>query len=215
MEDIKEFILRNKIIAIIRGLNSKECINTAKALYDGGINLVEVTFDQKSHDNYKQTTDAISGIAEKFDGMIAVGAGTVMTLEQLELAAKAGARYIISPDSNQNIIKKTKELGLISMPGAFSPTEVVCAYNWGADFVKLFPANILGIDYIKAVCAPISHIPIMAVGGVNKDNIKSYLDAGCVGAGVGSCLFNKEYIKKGYFNKITQAAKDMCNVIKL
>ncbi len=210
MDIEKNFILNKKIIAIIRGLSAEQCLKTANALNKGGISLVEITFDQKSSDNYKSTLDAISKISENCSDKILVGAGTVMSVNQLELAAKHGARYIVSPNSDRMIIEKTKELGLISIPGAFSPTEIAEAYNWGADFVKLFPVNFLGAEYVKTICAPLSHIPIMAVGSVNSSNIKGYLKAGCIGAGVGSCVILKDKIIAGDYESVTYAAESLC-----
>jgi 2-dehydro-3-deoxyphosphogluconate aldolase/(4S)-4-hydroxy-2-oxoglutarate aldolase len=143
-----------------------------------------------------------------------VGAGTVTSVELAELAHSAGAKFIISPDSNPAVIRRTKELGMVSLPGALTPSEAMIAHNAGADFVKLFPISDLGVGYVKAVRAPLSHIDFMAVGGVNTDNLKSFLDAGCVGAGIGGCLVNKKWVEAGEFDKITQVAEEMVKIIQ-
>ena len=139
---------------------------------------------------------------------MAFGAGTVTSLEMVELAKEAGAQFIVSPNTNEAIIRATVEKGMVSMPGAMTVTEVLDAYSYGADFVKLFPIGKLGASYVKAICAPINHVPMLAVGGVNEKNIKEFLDAGAVGAGVGGNLVNKEWIAAGEFDKITALARE-------
>ena len=139
---------------------------------------------------------------------MAFGAGTVTSLEMLELAKNAGAQFIVSPDTNEEVIKATVAGGMVSMPGALTPTEIVTAHRYGADFVKVFPTANLGASYIKAIRGPINHIRLLAVGGVNEKNIGEFLKAGVNGAGVGGNLVNKEWIKNGEFDKITALAKE-------
>ena len=196
-----------KVIAIVRGIAPEKGVQTAQALYDGGIRMIEVTFDQKNPANWKQTTDMIRAIDAHFGGKVAVGAGTVTTPQLVQLAYDAGAKYIISPDAKESVIRLTRQLGLVSMPGALTPTEITNAYDWGADFVKLFPIGALGLGYIKAITAPLSHIPLLAVGGVTAENVTDYLDAGCVGAGIGGNLVNAKYIAAGQFEKIRETAE--------
>ena len=132
-----------------------------------------------------------------------------MTEAQLKLAAEAGAEYIISPNVDTAIIRATKAVGLISIPGAFTPSEIAGAYQAGADFVKLFPAGDLGVSYLKAIRAPISHVKLMAVGGINEGNAAAFLKAGAVGLGVGGNLAKRAWIEAGEFDKLTEAAKAM------
>lgn len=153
-------------------------------------------------------------LKEKFAGKIIPGAGTVITLEQLQMAYDAGAQYIISPNVDVEIIRRTKELGLISLPGAMTPSEIVEAYKAGADFVKVFPVGNLGPAYIKALKAPLSHIPLMAVGGVNEKNAADFLKAGASGLGVGGNLVNKEWIANGEWEKITALAAEFVKAVQ-
>jgi len=212
-KNIIDAIKQHKIIAIFRKVPLDSVIDAAQALYDGGIRLIEVTFDQSNPTNHENTTQAISMLCETFGSKLFVGAGTVMTEQQLTLAHKAGAKYIISPDANSEIIKKTKQLGLVSIPGALTPTESAMAYNSGADFVKLFPAGELGLKYAKAVRAPLNHIPFLAVGGVYTNNLIDFLDAGFYGVGLGSSLVNLEYIKLGKFDKLTNVAHEYVKIV--
>lgn len=205
-EKVIQNVLDKKIIAIIRGMEPEICLKLAEAFYAGGINMIEVTFNQAKPDEFCKTVEAIRSIREKFQDRVLVGAGTVITMEQLQMAADAGAQYIISPSVDVEIIKKTVELGLVSMPGALTPSEIVTAYNAGASFVKVFPIGDLGSAYLKALKAPLSHIPLLAVGGVNPDNIAEFMKAGAVGAGVGGNLTNKNWIAAGQYDKITEVA---------
>lgn len=202
-----DFINTHKLIAIVRGLSGDTLLQTAAALYAGGVRLLEVTFDQTEKIPSSETANSIRTLCREFEGKLCIGAGTVMTEAQVSIAAEAGARYIISPDTNEAVIKKTKALGLISIPGALTPTEIANAYAFGADYVKLFPAGDLGLVYIQSVRAPLAHIPMMAVGGVSVENIRSFLDAGLVGVGIGSAIVDKNLIRKGDFTGLEELAR--------
>ncbi len=200
-------ICKNKIIAIIRGVNEQEAIAAAKALYEGGITLVEVTFNQKSPETFINTAKTIQSIKEHLGDKMFVGAGTVTSTNLVKMAADAGASYIISPDTDVSVISKTRELDLVAIPGAYTPTEAKQAYDAGADFVKLFPCVGDAPAYIKAICGPMNHIKFLAVGGVNENNATEFLKAGAVGVGVGGNLVNKDWIKSGDYQKICDTAK--------
>lgn len=206
--EIIERVKMKKLVVIVRGVYGEACLKLAKALYEGGIEFMEVTFDQSSTENQRKTADTISMINEVMQGKVVMGAGTVTTLDMLDAAHKAGAKFIVSPDINPEIIMATVEKGMVSMPGAMTPTEILTAYNSGADFVKVFPILNLGSAYIKAVKGPLNHIPLLAVGGVNEKNIGEFIKAGACGAGVGGNLVNKEWIANGEFDKITDLAKE-------
>lgn len=203
---IKE-ILDKKIIAIVRGVDEEQALKIAKALYEGGVTMVEVTFNQKNPAQFVNTANAIRAINAELGDKMLVGAGTVTSVELVEMAAEAGAKYIISPDADVEVIKKTRELGLVSLPGAYTPTEAKQAYNAGADMVKLFPCVGDAPAYLKAICAPFNHIPFLAVGGVNADNAADFIKAGAVGVGVGGSLVNKKWADAGEYWRITEEAK--------
>ena len=126
----------------------------------------------------------------------------------------AGGRFLVTPATQPEIIRMGKALGLGLFPGAFTPTEILAAYEAGADGVKVFPASALGPSYIKAVRAPLSHIPLLAVGGINEKNAAEFLRAGCVGLGVGGSLVNKQWIADGEWDKITALAKEYVKAIQ-
>lgn len=143
-----------------------------------------------------------------------IGAGTVLSERQVELTATAGGKFIISPDANQSVIRKTRELGLVSMPGALTPSEIQAAHLAGADFVKLFPITNLGIGYVKAVSAPLSHIKFLAVGGVDDTNMRDYLKAGVCGFGIGSNIVDKKLIEREDWSAITALARRYVEAVK-
>ena len=205
-EEVIQCAEQHKVIAIVRGVESKKCINVAKALYDGGIRLMEVTYDQRNPDTWKTTAQAIGDILQTFGGKLLVGAGTVTTPELVELTHSVGGQFIISPDTNVDVIRRTRELDMVSMPGALTPSEIMTAHRAGADIVKLFPAADLGPGYLKAIRAPISHVKLMAVGGINENNIGQFLNAGAIGVGIGGNLVSVEAVRRGDLHKLTQAA---------
>ena len=206
-EEIIKDIEENKIIVILRGFSEEQLLHTVAAMEKGGIKLVEVTFDQSGKTSDNTTAEYIRTLKENFAGKIRVGEGTVMSEEQVELAFKAGAEFIISPDCYEPVIKKTREFGMVSIPGAFTPTEAANAHRFGADFVKLFPNSELKISYLKALIAPLSHIKFLAVGGVNHENMSDYLGAGAKGIGVATAIADKKSIFSGNYEEITQRAK--------
>ncbi|MDR3317994.1 MAG: bifunctional 4-hydroxy-2-oxoglutarate aldolase/2-dehydro-3-deoxy-phosphogluconate aldolase [Clostridiales bacterium] len=211
-EKIISRIESEKLIAIVRGLDGTKVLKTAEALYKGGISLLEITFDQSAAEP-QVAADAIAIVQKAFGRDMLVGAGTVLTPTQLTAAVNAGAGFILSPDTNTEIIKETVKAGLISIPGAFTASECVTAKTAGADFVKLFPAGNGGAEYLKAIRAPLNHIKFLCVGGVTEDNIPAFLKAGAVGFGIGGNLVNKAWIDGGEFNKITELAKRYVNVV--
>lgn len=203
-----------KLIAIVRGIRKEHLIDTAEAMYAGGVRLLEITYSSDGSVSDEETADGIRMLKSHFGDRMGIGAGTVLTERQVELTAAAGGEFIISPDANADVIKKTVALGLVSMPGALTPTEVQAAHRAGADFVKLFPITSLGAPYVKAVRAPLSHIRFLAVGGVDETNMKDYLTAGICGFGIGSNIVNKKMIEAGDFSALTALAKSFIDALR-
>ena len=209
-----EFIQENKVITICRKVYGEDLLRLAAALYEGGVKLIEVTFDQADPDCVEKTAEAIRSLCAAFGDRMMFGAGTVLTREQVKAAAEAGARYIISPNTDAAVILFTKELGLVSIPGAMTPSEIITALNLGADIVKLFPSGYLGFRYIKDILAPISHVKLCATGGVNEENWGEYLDLGFAGAGISGRLCDKKCIAAGDFAEITRRAKVFMDITR-
>lgn len=176
-----ERILEHKIIAIIRGCHPESVLGIAGALYEGGIRLMEVTL------NSPGAVRAIAQVRELFGDRMLVGAGTVLSVEEVRQAAGAGAQFIISPSLDIDIIRQTRHLGAVSIPGAFTATEILTAYRSGAHIVKVFPASV-GVSYFRDLRGPLPQIPLMPTGGVSLENIKEFKKAGAVAFGIGSAL---------------------------
>lgn len=200
-------IEKEKIIVIVRDVEREHLIPLTQAMYEGGIRLLELTYSANGKTSDEDIAANIEMLAKHFEGRMHIGAGTVLTKAQVELTHKAGGSFIISPDTFGDVIKRTRELGMVSIPGALTPTEIREAVRCGADFVKLFPITNLGTDYIKAIRAPLSDVKLLAVGGINENNMCSYLETGISGIGVGSNIVDKKLIQTGDYNGIVKLAR--------
>lgn len=207
-------IEKEKIVVIVRGVAREKLIPLAEAMYDGGIRLLEVTYSADGSVSDEETAANIKMLSEHFKDRMLIGSGTVLTEKQVELTYGAGGKFIISPDTYEKVIKKTCELGMVSMPGALTPSEIQAAHRYGADFVKVFPVTNLGIDYLKAVKAPLSHIKLIAVGGIDENNMQEYLNAGICGFGIGSNIVNKKLIAENDFDAISELARRFTEKVK-
>jgi len=213
-EKVLKAIEENKIITIVRGVESCKLIPLAEAMYEGGIRLLEITYSANGSVSDEETAKNIEILSKHFEGRMFIGAGTVITEKQVELTKQAGGKFIISPDTYENVIRKTRELDMVSMPGALTPSEIQLAHRYGADFVKMFPITNMGIEYVKAVKAPLSHIKLLAVGGIDENNMADYLKAGVCGFGIGSNIVNKKLIDANDFEAITELAKKFTRVVE-
>ena len=207
-------IEKNKLIAIIRGVPGEKLLPLAEALYAGGVRLLEVTYSANGSVSDEDTAASVSELVRAFDGRMLIGSGTVLTPEQVRLTKAAGGCFIISPNADSEVIAETVRLGMVSIPGALTPTEIVDAHKAGADFVKLFPITTLGTSYVKAVKAPLSHIKLLAVGGIDENNMSDYLSAGVCGFGVGSNITDKKMIAASDWQGITALAKKYTDALK-
>ncbi len=213
MNQLVEIIKKEKIVAILRGVPEEKMESVITALYNGGIRVLEITFNQKSVTRHEETGGAIR-LAKKLFPDMCVGAGTTMSVEDVQAAYDAGAQFILAPDVNEAVIKKAVELGMLAVPGAMTPTEIATAHRHGAEIVKLFPAGNFGTAYVKAITAPISHIPLMAVGGIDLNNMKDFLNAGICSVGMGSCLTDKKMIEKNDWTALTELTKKYVEAAK-
>ena len=196
-ESVLEAMKQYRVTAILRGIPREKLGPVTEALYGGGIRLLEITFNQKSPSRLEDTAEAIRFVKETYGDALRAGAGTVMSREEVLAAKQAGAEFILAPNVDRQVIRTAVEQGLCAIPGAMTPTEIADAYAMGAQIVKLFPAGNLGLGYCKAVMAPLNHIPMIAVGGVDQHNLPAFLKAGFLGAGVGSCLTDRKLIEQG------------------
>lgn len=207
MSNMLKLLLQHKIVAILRGIEDRHADDTAQALIDGGIYMMEITMN----------TDGAAAMIErwrsKFDGKAAVGAGTVTDVDLAKEAVAAGAQYLISPNLDEEVIVYGREHGLSVWPGVMTPTEIVKAWKAGADAVKIFPMGTLGIGYLQEIRGPLNDIPMIATGGVDLHNIADYFKAGANAVGMGSKLVNLEWVREGKFAQVTERARQFVDIV--
>ena len=206
-EKIINLLNETKIISIIRAESSEELLNVAKALKEGGIKFIEVTMT---------TPGALKAIEEFCGEMedVIIGVGSVLDSETARLSILSGAEFIVTPTLNFDVIKMCKRYSKVVIPGAFTPTEIINAWESGADFVKVFPASVGGPSYIKAIKAPLPQVNLIPVGGVNIDNVSDFIKAGSSAVAVGSQLVKKGFLKEKNFEAIKNLAKEFVEKIK-
>ena len=174
-----------KVTVILRGYETKQVLTVVEQLVGTKVNSIEVA------SNSPHAMESIAAARKEFGAEVHVGAGTVKNAELARQAIAAGAEFMLSPIMfTREIFDLAKEAGVITVPAAFSPTEIQKMIDMGADIVKVFPAGQLGPDYLKAVQAPLGRLPLMVVGGVNVANVQSYFDKGATYAGIGSGIFD-------------------------
>jgi 2-dehydro-3-deoxyphosphogluconate aldolase/(4S)-4-hydroxy-2-oxoglutarate aldolase len=206
--ELMQSLSHEKIVAIIRGISAESGDAAAKALADGGIVFLEVTL------NTDGALDMISRFRTNYEGRLRIGAGTVLDLGQAKEAVAAGAEYIISPNLDEEVVYYGVQQGVEVWPGTMTPTEIVRAYKAGASAVKVFPMGSLGINYLKEIRAPLNHIPMVATGGINLQNINSVLDAGAIAVGLGGNLVDKQLVKDGKFDELRNLAQAFVNEVQ-
>lgn len=206
-QEMSEVVRKTKIVAILRGVYGDECTELAGVLASAGIRLIEVAYDHTSRETLRRTTETIRKLSCALGGNVLIGAGTVTDTRLVEEANAAGAVFIVSPDTRVDVIRKTRDLQMLSMPGAMTPTEIGLAYDAGGDFIKVFPAGALGVTYFKALRAPLQHIPLLAVGNIDLTNAADYIAAGAVGLGLGSSLARTDLLREGKTELLFENAK--------
>ena len=184
VDDFRLYFAERPLVAIIRGVTPTDAEATAQAIFDAGIRIIEVPL------NSPQPFDSIRIIAEALGDRALIGAGTVLTTDDVKRVQEAGGRLIVAPNTNANVIRATVAAGMVSSPGYFTPSEAFTAIDAGAHSLKLFPAEAASPAVVKAQKAVLpKHIPLIVVGGVNADNIGNWLDSGADGFGLGSGLY--------------------------
>lgn len=206
---IEELKKRN-IVAVIRGAKCETILSIAKALKNGGVTALEITMETPN------AARMIEQLTDKYGDELLVGAGTVLDTKTALEAIKAGSKFVFSPIINLDVIKMTKQNGVLSIPGAFTPTEIVTAYQHGADAIKVFPANIVGSSFFKSMSGPLAGIPLMPTGGIDLTNVGEFIKSDVIAVGVGSTLVptNCE-VTNEYLNGITILAKKFNKEIRL
>lgn len=177
-----EKIKRDKVVAIFRNVSFETLLKQVDLLLENGITIMEITL------NSDNALNSIEELKKRYGEDISLGAGTVVDVNDVVRVKNLGAEFIISPNVDVGVIKKTKELGLLSIPGAFTPSELFEAHKSGADMIKIFPAKVLGLSYVKHLKGPFPDISFMATGGIDEINANDYIESGYEALGIGSAL---------------------------
>ena len=199
-DKVYQVVRDEKIIVIVRGVKTSHILDIAKALYTAGIKLIEVTCNTEGFE------EMIAAVSKEMAGNLLIGAGTVLNKDLCEKALAAGAQYIVAPDVNPEVIEFCLKNDTAVLPGAATPTEVLTAVRLGAKMIKIFPASALGPDFILQLRGPVDDIDFVAVGGVRLNNIKDFLEAGCVGIGIGGAVLKKDAVERSDFDSIRSIA---------
>ncbi|RLQ93805.1 bifunctional 4-hydroxy-2-oxoglutarate aldolase/2-dehydro-3-deoxy-phosphogluconate aldolase [Falsibacillus albus] len=206
--DLKELKDR-RIVAVIRGARPDTILPLAGALAAGGVTALEITMETP------KALQVIEKLSDAGGPEMLIGAGTVLDPETARMAILAGASFIFSPTVKKETIEMTKRYNKLSVPGAMTPTEILTAYEYGADAIKVFPASALGPEYFKSIAGPLPHIPLMPTGGIDIDNVAEFIKAGAIAAGVGSTLVNaKVPLTQRDLTEVTEKAARFMEAVK-
>lgn len=195
-------------ICIIRRPVQEKVYEMIDALVAGGVRALEITADTPNVERI------ITQTKEKYQDQIVVGAGTVLDSATAKKMIDAGADFILSPHLNEETIRMTNRYGKVSIPGCMTPTEIESAYAVGADVIKVFPAEPLGVGYVQTLKGPLGHIPLIPTGGISTDNVKEYIQKGAFALGIGGNLADPKAVKEDRFDQLTAYAAEFCSLIK-
>ncbi len=207
IEDLNR-VLQSGIVAILRVPTSEQLTNVARALFEGGIDVIEVTF------TVPDALEILAAVKKDLGNRVLLGMGTVLDPESARAALLAGAEFIVSPSLNLDVIRLCHRYDKVVMPGAFTPTEILAAWEAGADVVKVFPSDCVGPGYLKALRGPFPQIRLMPTGGVNLETLAAFIKAGACALGVGGSLVETQAIRDGNFARLRDLAAQYVQALK-
>jgi 2-dehydro-3-deoxyphosphogluconate aldolase/(4S)-4-hydroxy-2-oxoglutarate aldolase len=207
-EDHLRRVLDCGIVAVVRSPDSQQLVEVARALADGGVTVVEITMSVPG------ALDVLRQVRQALGERVLLGAGTVLDPETARAVLLAGAEYIVAPTVNLDVIRLCQRYDKLVMPGAFTPTEILTAWEAGADIVKVFPADVVGPAYFKAVRGPLPQIRLMPTGGVDLGTAAAFLKAGACCLGVGGQLVEPRAIAERNFDRIRELARQYVAIVK-
>ena len=208
MSSLFERVTDCGVIAVLRAKSSAELIDVSNALYAGGVTAIEVTMTTPG------ALDVIKGVSAELGDKVVVGVGSVLDPETARAAILAGANYVVAPTLNEEVVRLTKRYGKVCIPGAFTPTEVLRAWDSGADAVKVFPTSSVGPQYIKDLKGPLPQIPLVPTGGVSVETCGDFIRAGAIAVGAGSALVSSHAVAADNWPAITDTAKRMVDEVR-
>ncbi|HEX7380191.1 MAG TPA: bifunctional 4-hydroxy-2-oxoglutarate aldolase/2-dehydro-3-deoxy-phosphogluconate aldolase [Pirellulales bacterium] len=201
-------LLDRAVVAIIRSSDASKLVDVAEALVAGGVSVMEVTF------TVPRAHKVLEKVADQLGDRVLLGAGTVLDAATARIAILAGAEFIVSPIVSQEVIACCRRYSKLSLPGALTPTEIMNAWEAGADIVKIFPSEVTGPAYLKAVHAPLPQVRLMPTGGVNLETAADYLRAGACALGIGGSLVESKAVAAGDFARIENLARQYMAIVR-
>jgi len=208
-ETTAQILERVGLIPVLRARNASQAHALVEAMMAGGVTVVEVTMTVPG------AIDVLKGLKKEYGDKLLLGSGTVITADQAAATIDAGAEFVVSPSFHPEVVAKTRALGKLSIPGALTPTEVITAWNTGADYVKIFPCSAMGgASYLKSLLAPFPQLKLIPTGGVTLQTAESFLKAGARALGVGSDLVNLTAIDAGKPETITETSRAYLSILE-
>jgi 2-dehydro-3-deoxyphosphogluconate aldolase/(4S)-4-hydroxy-2-oxoglutarate aldolase len=201
-------VLDGGIVAVVRSPDSQQLVEVCRALADGGVTTVEITM------TVPDALDVVRAVRRALGERVLLGAGTILDPETARAALLAGAEYLVAPTVNLDVIRLCQRYGKLVMPGAFTPTEILSAWEAGADIVKVFPAEVLGPAFFKAVRAPLPQVRLMPTGGVDLATAAAFLEAGACCLGIGSQLVEPKAVSERNFDHIRELATKYVAIVR-
>ena len=208
-EEIRNNILQSKVVAVVRMKNPNQLLKVIEAIMKGGVTGIELTM------TIPNAIEAIEKANKEFGDDILLGVGSVTDSKVALEAINAGAKFVVSPIYKPEVVAAVIEKNLVVIPGAFSPTEIQNAYEQGADFVKIFPADNLGMSFIKSIKAPLPHLKVIPTGGVTVENAIDWINHGASAVGIGSALVDNKAIENENYSQLTENAKILCSNLEI
>jgi len=206
-EDLNR-VIESGIVAVIRSTSSEQLVEVARALFEGGVDVLEVTL------TVPRALEIIAAVRKALGEKVLLGAGTVLDPETARAAFLAGAEFLVAPTLNLDTIKLANRYDKLVMPGAFTPTEVLTAWEAGADIIKVFPADIGGPAYLKSLHGPLPQVRLLPTGGVNLSTIAEFLKAGACAVGLGGALVEPKAVQSGDMTRIKTLAQQYVAIVK-
>ena len=200
-------LITSGVVAVIRMEDARQLIAVAEALKAGGVESIEFTMTTPG------ALTVMEQVAGRFGDEVLLGAGTVLDAETARAAILAGAQFVVGPGLNLDVIRMCRRYNTVVIPGAMTPTEIITAWETGADIVKVFPAGVLGPGFLKDILGPLPQVRLLPTGGVNLDNAAAFIKAGAVAIGVGSDLVDKKMVKEGRFDLLTERAQSFVQAV--
>lgn len=201
-------VLDSGIVAVVRSQDSQQLVEVARALVDGGVTVIEITMTVPG------ALDVVRQVRQAMGDKVLLGAGTILDTETARAALLAGAEYLVAPTVNLDVIRLCQRYDKLIMPGAFTPTEILAAWEAGADIVKVFPADVVGPAFFKALRGPLPQIRLMPTGGVDLNTAADFLKAGACCLGIGGQLVEPKAIAERNFDRIRELARKYVEIVK-